>query len=373
MGDVSGIGNRPPTLVLASVGGGFVAFAPDRTSGAAQVYVSDDGVSWQQVSVPADVFGGRMPTSGGTAGPGLVVVGWDVSPDAGTQRAIWTSANGRDWTRDPDPSGLLGITETDVRFASGPAGMLAWTPTGKAWFSTDARTWRRSTLPTGATDVLVREQGLVAVGRDGGDLWIDTSTNGRAWTEAFRVAAAGTDDPGAEAAADGSSLVWVGTTRYTERADGTWQAARAGSVPGPIRPDSLSGGANGFLAIGAAAGDGTQQGFSSSDDGTSWQPLSGAAPDTSSADAARAPIDIVPDGSGWTVFFRTGNRSHRLARPVTSKASAARRGRGAARPTRRGGRGTRAARPRRGRRWVPRPARVPPASARGLTAARGSR
>ena len=149
--------------------------------GAAAVWTSTDGLSWQRIEHDEALFStsnGQVFIDSVTAGgPGLVAVGRDGGRNAA---AVWTSTDGLSWHRVvPDESVTAGSHLRSVT-VGGP-GLVAvgrdgdtaavWTSVdGIAWqrvpsdgiVSGDGRRWMRS--------VTVGGPGLVAVGGDG--VWI---------------------------------------------------------------------------------------------------------------------------------------------------------------------------------------------------------
>ena len=82
---------------------GLVAFGQARTSLGTLVWVSPDGRAWESIQQPSDAFGGGVPTHVVSGGPGYIAIGWDISIESGTRRAVWTSADGRTWGRRSRP------------------------------------------------------------------------------------------------------------------------------------------------------------------------------------------------------------------------------------------------------------------------------
>jgi hypothetical protein len=148
------------------------------------------GTSWTRVEHDDAVFGaegeGYVGMISATAGgPGYVAVGWagtDDAADAGTV-AVWTSPDGRTWTRVPDDDGVFagsGSTSINAVAAGGPGLVAVGTehrPNGLAggavWVSPDGVTWTRVTESddvfvgpddTSLLDVTAGGPGLVAVG-----------------------------------------------------------------------------------------------------------------------------------------------------------------------------------------------------------------
>ena len=165
LGDISdAFGARTVKSVMPRPDGGLVAFGQDRVSGPV-VWVSDDGIDWTETHQSKGVFSDSIPTSGALGGPGMLVLGSDVSVRA-AQRAIWQSTDGRTWTESPDPSAKLQTNATDLTMTSGPAGVIVWRPSGTVWVSTDGATWTPGDVGhPGITDMTVDANGFVAVGQ----------------------------------------------------------------------------------------------------------------------------------------------------------------------------------------------------------------
>ena len=138
------------------------------------IWRSTTGSTWERVDVPEAVFVGGRPVAVAAGGPGYVMVGAWLDPDAPSKdaapprAAVWTSPDGRVWTRipdqrafavggyvdtgeTPDAGGMLDVTATTT-------GLVAVGRTCKGvnlmegqvqacrpllWTSTDALTWER--------------------------------------------------------------------------------------------------------------------------------------------------------------------------------------------------------------------------------------
>ncbi len=130
-------------------GSELVAVGVEVTEGSADAvaWISADGISWERVPPDEAVFGGpqfQVMWAVVPAGPGLVAVGQggDGAGESGPGQpaAVWTSTDGRDWSRVPDQAALL-------------SGYPARGPDNGDWARMD--------------DVIVGGSGLVAVGRVG--------------------------------------------------------------------------------------------------------------------------------------------------------------------------------------------------------------
>lgn len=307
VGDLGGVfGERMVRGVLAAPDGGVVALGIDPTTADPVVWVSPDGADWTLVAQPAGVFGGNVPTSGALAGPGMLVVGWDVSVEAGQQRAIWESADGRSWRRSTDRSALLGTQESDLTMTAGPAGVIVWTPSGKVWTSRDGMTWTGGSIGQGTiTDVAVDADRFIAVGLSGGDAFLTTSTDGQAWTAVRDTPAIEGSQVGIERAADGVEAVWVGAQRW-ERSGADWHAVDGASVPRVPDGTSIMGGAHGLVALGAPTGGDAYRAWT-------WDGTGDWVTQRVDAEPGSGPPTIVaaaPEGGGWFVLTRRDGALH---------------------------------------------------------------
>lgn len=231
--------------VTAAIGtkDGFVAvgfaIGSDGASRAVS-WISSDGTSWIRSPDSQPLHGAAM-SDVVTAGGGLLAVGLHDQPEAA---AFWTSTDGLHWLPAPQPTGAAGARANSV--AEGTRGYVAvgQDAAGAAvWTSTDGRTFTRQALPTALsqgtrlTAIASGGPGYVAVGttvdasqQQSGAIW--TSSDGRAWTSV----ADPTDVQGVSlvsVAAGGGRLIAVGTARagavaFTSTDGLTWQALPAG-------------------------------------------------------------------------------------------------------------------------------------------------
>jgi hypothetical protein len=198
-------GDDSQVMWSVAVGGpGLVAIGGERSGvhSVAAVWTSADGVGWTRVPHDESVFGGddfgdfQMMKSVAVGGPGLVAVGSERSGDQ-TVAAVWTSADGIDWTRAPHDesvfAGNQGMTSVTV---GGPGLVAVGGGSGDAavWTSADGVDWSRVPYDEsvfGGDDfqvmlsVAVGGPGLVAVGGEGSeDDWdaaVWTSVDGVGW------------------------------------------------------------------------------------------------------------------------------------------------------------------------------------------------
>lgn len=204
----SGIANGPGGLVVVGVSANG-----DSSGGDVRAWRSTDGLHWQTAArISGDPNAEMNAVIGGE--PGYVAVGSDGFPGASTLEsgssgaAVWTSADGKSWTRVANQAGFGGAMMTGI--AATATGYVAWgenLPMSGApaiqppiWTSIDGRTWTRANGPTFARDVffplggvIVEPDRWVAVGTrsvsdaEGGGFkpgaWVSTDA-GRAWTAA---------------------------------------------------------------------------------------------------------------------------------------------------------------------------------------------
>ena len=136
-------------------GGGFVAVGATgdaRAADGSAVWTSPDGRAWTRLADRAALRRGVMRRLTAAGGLGLVAVG--NSADS-TRAVAWRSADGTDWTVAPDAPSLgnfgLGVEMHDVAWdgtrlvAAGHRLFGTQYPTGVVWVSTDGVTWDRAT------------------------------------------------------------------------------------------------------------------------------------------------------------------------------------------------------------------------------------
>ena len=132
---------------LVAVGGAYVGDPNDPTTEVA-IWTSSDGRSWTRVKGPA-LGPGELHKVGTTVG-GLIAFGGD-----GTEGAIWTSPDGTDWSRAAVPSGFA---PWDVTLAESDGALLAFDVRTEAddspideWRADSLTQWTRlGTLPHSA-------------------------------------------------------------------------------------------------------------------------------------------------------------------------------------------------------------------------------
>lgn len=182
-------------------------------------WFSADGITWERTVLDDTLF--RRVSAVTSDGTRFVIVGQDrdeatsaaAIKSAHGRAAVWTSTDGRSWTRVQDPAlaaGSLIDTMEDPAsggmsdIAAGPAGLVGVgstcqpNPVGcspAVWFSTDGTAWQRATLPTlggGLGSVIATPTGYVATGGEACDTsarpsgacpgLVLTSADGRTWT-----------------------------------------------------------------------------------------------------------------------------------------------------------------------------------------------
>ena len=209
---------------------------------AAAVWTSSDGVSWSRIEHDEDVFGAARMTSVTAGGPGFVAVGWDGHPHGGEGNAVvWTSVDGVTWSRVPHGDAAFGqqgdFTGMKEVVAGGP-GLVAvgvsWSlhddipGPAAVWTSVDGRDWSRvphheALSAGGMAGVALGGPGLVAVGGDGwGHAMVWTSEDGLTWTLVPHDDAVFASDTGmAAVAATKAGLVAVGSDEV-DRSAAAW-------------------------------------------------------------------------------------------------------------------------------------------------------
>jgi hypothetical protein len=273
---------------MASSEDGIVA------GGQSGIWFSDDGRAWEQV-LGREEFPepGPSPQTGGirdmaVGGPGFVAVG-QALPEGGdrVEAAVWTSPDGRSWTRqegpvfsegtEPIPDHVSTTRSSIAGVASGEAGLVAVGEifTGKfvdgqllpdgftpvVWKSPDGEQWSRHRIaegrgagPASLSDVTATRNGFLTIGSDGGHPSVWRSRDGVTWKQL--PLDPGSDHPGAVSVAHGR-IVAVGTTADWDRAAiwtlgkrGRWKL-RASAQPASVTNFSdVAGTPDGFVAVG---------------------------------------------------------------------------------------------------------------------------
>lgn len=170
------------------------ATRPEPSVAATPIVDSAASLDWSRVPYSEGAFGEEFEqymVSVTAGGPGLVAVGGAADPFVAREgrAAVWTSVDGRTWSRVPHAESVFGATEMMSVTAGGP-GLVAVGESdgaGRAWTSPDGFTWSRvphNEALSGALSmksVTVGGPGLVAVGWDGGE-WQGYWGNAVVWT-----------------------------------------------------------------------------------------------------------------------------------------------------------------------------------------------
>jgi DNA-binding SARP family transcriptional activator len=136
------------TLGSRVVAGGYVSTAEDGRDAA--VWWSDEpgvGSSWALGSGSLGGEGDQQINAIVAGGPGLVAVGSETN-GTDTDAAVWTSSDGMDWDRVPDPGDVFGGSGSQRMFtvATTTLGIVAGGVDGShagIWLSEDGRSWHR--------------------------------------------------------------------------------------------------------------------------------------------------------------------------------------------------------------------------------------
>jgi hypothetical protein len=298
-----------------------VAFGQSAATQETLVWISPDGQAWEPVPRPGDAFGGGVPTHVVAAGPGYVAVGWDISVERGTRRAVWTSVDGRTWTRDPHQTGEFGAIEiVGMAASNGIILVVAMETAGSVPIglrSEDGFIWERSTVPDallpGQGSVLSDTAGFVAFGAVGDTTSVWASEDARSWTSAGQLAMSPsgsaenvvdrivTSGPRLLAAGQpGSNVGFMVTSDEGRR----WLSVR--EAPGPGGSPAVVGGNGAFLAyVNPRRPDAPVVAWTSID-GEVWTPLANTPLKSEPPDPALQPAvtlsQVVSVGGGWILF-----------------------------------------------------------------------
>lgn len=283
-------GPQPPHVHAITAGGpGLVAVgAYSGSDDLADIWTSSDGRTWTRV--PGEELGPGAINDVTTGGPGLVAVGRGF---AGSIRsAVWTSRDGLTWSRADDP--IFSDARIEAVSAGGP-GLVAVGWHHRAWFSSDGLTWELASVPPVPPDVYPGDDGdkpqvymtdvaaagdrLVAVGSmmmndTSNEAVVWTSADGMTWTDvpldrdvfplgsSFSSVTGGPDGFIAIGDEAGGDPAAIPATMLTSPDGRRW--SRVGSDDDPFRstqpePDarrvvlsSITAGIGGYVAVGAA-------------------------------------------------------------------------------------------------------------------------
>jgi len=292
-------------ITVAWTGSRFVAGAA-RMDGTAAFLDSTDGLTWNlQTKTWPDAAVRKI-----AAGPsGLVAVG-----DQSGQMAAWTSSDGLSWTMAPDATSMHPAAGNSFHVAGVAPVSGGWMAVGQelppcmggclplravVWTSPDGKTWTRvpdaPAFDAGAMEAVIQWKGTyVAVGRTGKYATVWTSSNGTTWSKAPDSTAfhapTGTDQEigagmaGIAAGSDrlvavgqvysqgdvGSALAWhsADTTTWTSATGDLFlhgQVFAVAAVP------------TGYLAVGPSGAPSCLGGIWSSADGATWKCVAGDA------------------------------------------------------------------------------------------------
>ncbi len=310
-GSVLGGPNDQVIIDIVEAGPGLVAVGRDGVDGElnAAVWTSPDGTEWTRLPYDEAVFGGtgsQAMFGVAVGGPGLVAVGYDAS-GGDADAAVWTSTDGREWTRVAHDEAVFGGADDQDMYsivAGGPGFVAVGDDysTGESnaavWTSPDGVTWTRvSDAVLGSTGTQIMETvtvggpGLVVVGYEhagtdfNGAVW--TSTDGASWVRVVDTDSAlgGTNDQAIlGVAGNESGLVAVGydssggdwdTTVWTSPDGDTWTRVADNPAvfggPGDQQVARVVAGGPGFVAGGReTSGNGMDAVVWTSVDGTEW-------------------------------------------------------------------------------------------------------
>lgn len=139
------------TSAIIAGGPGLVTVGWDDRGAA--VWTSSDGRTWSQV--PGEELGPGTINDVTTGGPGLVAVGTtdnelrriEGEQTDGPHAVVWTSEDGRTWTRLPEDPAFRSAGYGPSAVAAGGPGVVAVGDNNRAWFSSDGMTWDLATVP----------------------------------------------------------------------------------------------------------------------------------------------------------------------------------------------------------------------------------
>ncbi len=243
--------------------GRFVAVGrePEDAGGGPAVWLSADGLAWQRVDTGAVFDQGTLETV--AAGRGRLIAAGSVAGDAGPGAAFWWSDDAVTWHRaQGDPAtDRLGLPMDEPQpgvhaVTFGPDAFVAVGSAvdgGRAWRSTDGRSWQLVDSFEGWPWGVAYRDGYVAVGGVG--LW---RREGRLWTSR-----GGSDWQEATGAIDGQELTAVDATDLTTIVGavgpGAWISDGERWTWAPDQPDLDAGTftdvavvPGGFAAVGSA-------------------------------------------------------------------------------------------------------------------------
>ncbi|WP_242901230.1 hypothetical protein [Actinomadura terrae] len=229
LASVPGAVHTERTIRSVSTGPGRVV-AVGSTNGATAVWSSPDGRQWTRAPVPSTP-GWLSDVAYGSGG--WLAVGRASGASSGP--LAFVSPDGASWTKVPFPKGASGTGPSAV--TTGPAGYVAVGP-GAARRTTDRTSWKRTGIDGRPTDVAATARGYVAVGSRGTAPAIWTSPDGLTWKTA-ELPAALAPGPLTRVAARGDALIAVGPNSaplVSTDAGATWTPRPLTGTPTPAEP-----------------------------------------------------------------------------------------------------------------------------------------
>ncbi len=255
-----------PTLVAVGTGA---------TGG--RVWLSSDGRSWSALPDSAAFARGR-PEAVASTGTRIVAVGSSIDEQGDPRATVWTSTDGRRWTRSQlaGSTGLLAVAASPARIVV--AGSPRSGSGAPIWSSSDGVSWEPTVDATPftactVTGLAVGGPGFVAVGYDDRGAAVWTSSDGLGWTRVGDAAALALSRMSAVTATP-AGLIAVG---FDARGPAVWVSLDGSAwarVPpfGPpgARMTAVAATSLGVVAVGHAS-DGARAWAST--DGLTWRPL----------------------------------------------------------------------------------------------------
>jgi hypothetical protein len=138
---------------VVDFGGLLVASGYDQsgTNQDAAVWTSSNSLNWHQASDPSlSGPGAQQINMLAVTQSGLVAVGQATTPK-GTDAAVWTSADGRQWTRVDESTALAGpgdqvmssVVYVDGTLIAAGTEAVSQDPNGAIWVSGDGKNWKQ--------------------------------------------------------------------------------------------------------------------------------------------------------------------------------------------------------------------------------------
>jgi hypothetical protein len=258
---------------VVSYNGGLIAvgFVPiSSTDEQVAFWSSSDGTTWTRMNIDVTKFAGGAVSglvaadvelvAWGTLGqPACTGEGEGMTCDP-TPVMLWTSTDGKAWTRVADVSMFGGATITSVTF--GADGFVAVGDTGwgspAIWYSNSGTTWQRLTLPS-STFAAAHFSSVSA------------TTYGEATVSGYFLGGA---TGGTAPVSGGVATASTGVAAAWWSPDGrTWTKGtvnRTGGIGTSL--GSIDVGRNGMVAVGSAEGGKAAAAWTSTD-GRTWQPI----------------------------------------------------------------------------------------------------